>query len=105
MLKKEVGRLVLLGVLELANHSKRGAPSFSKLKPKSNRVHFISDFRNINKQLKRKTYPIPKVNDMLLKLEGFQYATSLDFIIGYDHKQLSKNASNFCTVILLWGKY
>ena len=42
---------------------------------------------------------------MLLKLEGFQYATSLDLNMGYYHIRLSNNASNLCTIILPWGKY
>ena len=42
---------------------------------------------------------------MLLKLEGFQYHTSLDLNIGYYHIRLSKNASNLCTIIIPWGKY
>ena len=67
MFKKEVDRLVLLGVSEVSNDSERGAPSFAQVKPKSNRVLLISDFRNLNKQLKRKLYPIPKINEMLLK--------------------------------------
>ena len=36
---------------------------------------------------------------------GFQYATSLDSDMGYYRIKLSKNASNLCTIILLWGKY
>ena len=85
MLKKEVGRLVLLGILEVANDSEWGAPSFDKPKPKSNLVRFLSDFRNLNKQLKQKPYPMPKTNEILLKLEGFQYDTSLDLNMGYYH--------------------
>ena len=46
-----------------------------------------------------------KINEMLLKLEGFQYATSLYLNMGYYHIRLSKNASNLCTIILTWGKY
>ena len=48
---------------------------------------------------------MPKINEMLLKLEGFQYATSIDSNMGYYHIRLSKNASNLCTIIILWGKY
>ena len=48
---------------------------------------------------------MPKINEMLLELEVFQYATSLDLNMGYHHIQLSKNASNLCTIILPWGKY
>ena len=52
MFKKEVESLMLLGFFEISNSSEWGAPSFAQPKPKSNIVCFISDFRNINKQLK-----------------------------------------------------
>ena len=42
---------------------------------------------------------------MLLKLEGFQYAVSLDLNMGYYHIRLRKNASELCTIILRWRKY
>ena len=43
---------------------------------------------------------MPKVNEMLLKLNGFQYATSLDLNMEYYHIQPRKNASNVCKIIL-----
>ena len=46
---------------------------------------------------------MPKINEMLLKAEGFQYSTSLDLNIGYYHIRLSKNASNLCTINISWG--
>ena len=46
-----------------------------------------------------------RINDMLLRLEGFQYDTSLDLIMGYYHTRLRKNARDLCTIILPWGKY
>ena len=49
MLKKEVERLVLLGVLEVANDSGWVYPYFAQPKPKPNRVRYLSDFRNTNK--------------------------------------------------------
>ena len=48
---------------------------------------------------------MPNINEMLFKLEGFQYATSLDLNMVYYHIRLIKNASNLCTIILPWGKY
>ena len=45
------------------------------------------------------------INEILLKLEGFQYTTSPDLSMGYYHIQLSDNESNVCTIILPWGKY
>jgi hypothetical protein len=42
---------------------------------------------------------------VLLKLEGFQYATSLDLNMGYYHIELSGHAKQLCTIVLPWGKY
>ena len=103
--KKEVEILILLGLLILANDSEWGAPYFAQPKPKSNWVRFISDFRNLNKQLKHKTYPMPNINEILLKLECLQYVLLLDLNMGYYHILLSKNSSNLCMIILPRVKY
>ena len=55
-------RLVLLGLLDISNDSEWGAPYFSQLRPKTNRVRFLSYFRNLNKQLTFKPYPMPNIN-------------------------------------------
>ena len=60
--KKMVEHLVLPGVLERKNYSALGVQSFSHLKPKTNQVIFLSYFRNLNKKLKLKPYPIPNIN-------------------------------------------
>jgi hypothetical protein len=68
-------------------------------------VPFISDFQELNKQLKRKPFPIPKINNLLLKLEGFQYAMSLDLNMGYYHVELDLLAQEMCPIVLPLGKY
>ena len=42
---------------------------------------------------------------MLLKLDGFQYATLLYLNMGCYHIRLSERKINFFTIILPWGKY
>ena len=42
---------------------------------------------------------------MLLKLEGFQYATSLDLNMGYYHILLIPFSKSLCTIVTPWGKY
>ena len=105
MFRKEVERIVKLGVLNDANDSELTAPSLVQYKTKTHRVRFLSDFRNLKRQLKRKPYPIPKIREMLLNLAGFQYTTSLYFNIGYYHIRLSNKVITVCTIILPWGKY
>ena len=94
-----------LGVIDEENYSEQGAPSFAQTKAKTNFVRFLSDFQNLNRQLKRKPYPMPKISEMLLNLEGFKYASSLDLNMGYYHIRISKQASNLCIITLPWRKY
>ena len=103
-MKKECARMEKLGILRKSTGSEWGAPTFIVPK-KNNTVRFISDFRELNKRIKRKPYPIPKIQDLLLKLEGFRYATSLDLSMGYYHIQLHPDSRKLCTIVLPWGKY
>ena len=45
---------------------------------------------------------MPKINEILLKLEGFQYDMSLYLNVVYYHSQLTENTSNLCTIIPPW---
>ena len=67
MFKKKVEGLVRLGLLEEENDYEWGAPSFAQPKEKINIVEFLSDFRKLNRQLKHKLYPDPKIYGILLK--------------------------------------
>jgi len=42
---------------------------------------------------------------MLLNLEGFQWATSLDLNMGYYHIRLDPSSRELCTIVLPFGKY
>ena len=76
--------LVKLGVLRKVNHSNWAAPSFIMTK-KDQTVRFLTDFRELNKRMRRHPFPTPKIQEFLLKLEGFQFSTSLDLNMGYCH--------------------
>ena len=65
----------------------------------------LANLLKLNKRIRRHSYPIPKIQDMLLKLEGFMYAMSLDLNMGYYHLVLTPSASRLCTVVLPWEKY
>ena len=48
---------------------------------------------------------MPNINEILLKLEVFQYDKSPDLNMRYYHIQITEDTSNLCTIILPWGKY
>jgi hypothetical protein len=95
----EVQRLCDLGVLKKVNHSKWAAPTFM-IPKKDGTVRFISDFCQLNLRIKQKPFPIPKIQDLLLKLEGFPYATSLDLNMGCYHIKLTPFSKSLCTIVL-----
>ena len=102
--KKELDHLCEIGVLRKINHSEWGAPTF--IQPKKNgTIRFLSDFRELNKRIKRKPYPLPKIQDLLLNLEGFTYASSIDLNMGYYHVRLTPESSRLCTIVTEFGKY
>ena len=101
---KELNRLCELGVLEFQPASEWASPSFI-IPKKDNTVRFISDFREVNKRLVRKPFPIPKISTVLQELEGFTFATALDLNMGYYTIRLDPDASKICTIIFPWGKY
>eukprot|EP00804_Cyclotella_cryptica_P029545 CCRYP_020582-RA/>CCRYP_020582-RA protein AED:0.42 eAED:0.38 QI:0/0/0/1/0/0/2/0/171 len=59
----------------------------------------------VNKQVVRKPFPIPKISTVLQELEGFTYATALDLNMGYYTIRLDPDAFKVCTIIFPWGKY
>ena len=96
--------MVKLGILKWEGESEWAFPSF--IIPKSNQtVRFISDFRELNKLLKRKPWPLPKIVETLQELEGFTYCSQLDLNMGYYTIRLDPSSSKICTIILPWGKY
>jgi hypothetical protein len=92
------------GVLKKVNKSKWAAPTFV-IPKKDATVQFISDFHELNKRIKQKPYPIPKIQDLLLKLKGFQYAMTLDLNMGYYHIKLSPFSKCLCTIVMPFCKY
>ena len=68
-----------------------GAPSFCQPK-KDQGIRFLTDFRQINKRIKRKPFPLPKIVEALKKIERFKSATAIDLSQGYYHLPLSERA-------------
>jgi hypothetical protein len=71
-------------------------------------VRVISYFRELNKQILRRPYPIPKISTTLQELDGFIYAMAVDLNMGYCQYctiRLDQMAVKMCTIIFPWGKY
>ena len=71
-LKLEVERLCKINVLKKVNHSQWAAPCFA-ISKKDGTIRFLTDFRELNKRIKCFPFPIPNIQDLLNKLQGFQW--------------------------------
>ena len=76
----------------------RQLPSTKFKNVQSNRKNQHQDCYKIS-HLILEHVPMPKIQEMLLNIEGFKYATSLELNMGYYHSRLSTNAINLCTII------
>ena len=72
---------------------------------KDSTVRTIADFRELNKCIVRKPYPIAKISATLQELEGFTYVTAIDLNMGYYTIRLDPAASEMCTIIFPCRKY
>ena len=100
--KQELYRLEYLKLIKKINRSQWGAPTFI-IPKKDSTVRFISYFIELNKRILRQPYPIPKIQDLLLRLEGFRYGTTLALNMGYYQIELSDKSKELCTIVIQWG--
>jgi hypothetical protein len=103
-LMKEIDRHMGIGVLTRQSSSQWASPTFI-IPKKDMPVRTITNFRELNKRIIRRPYPIPKISTTLQELEGFTYATALDLNIGYYTIRLDPNVVEMFTIIFPWGKY
>ena len=95
MAKTENNRLCTVDVLEKLHHaddSLQSAPSFYQVRKTSDPC-FLTDFREVNKCIQRKPFPLPRINESLQKIEKFKSAMVIDLSQGYYSIPLFKKKS------------
>jgi hypothetical protein len=102
--KKEIERFEQLGIWKRVQDSPWTAGTFIQPK-KTGDVRVLTDFRKLNEWIVRRPHPLPKISDLLQRLEGFQYATAIDLSMGYYHIPLDKYSQGLCGTVMPWGIY
>ena len=102
--KLELERLIGLGVLEKDVSSSWAAPAFFTYKP-DGRVRLLTDFRQLNKNLVRHYYPLPKIHDLLHSLQKPDWISSIDLVMGYYARIIDPLYRYLTAFVVPWGKY
>jgi hypothetical protein len=48
---------------------------------------------------------MPNISELFQRIDGYDFASTLDLRLGFHHALLSEYASNVFTTVLPWGKY
>ena len=107
--KKELEHLVSLGVLKPIAESSWALPTFiTPKKPEpdgTRRVRWVSDLRELNKQIVRTNYVLPVITDVLRKHHGFKFCTKIDVSMQFYAFPLTERARKLCRISTPFGLY
>ena len=83
-LEKIISELVSLKIVEKSDPSPFNSPVMLVKKANNpNEFRLVSDMRGLNSITKQAPYPLPRITDILNKLKGKKYFSTLDAKIGY----------------------
>ena len=96
--------LIKIGILERSGASQWASSTFI-IPKKDGRIRWISNFRALNKCIKRNTYPLPRISEILSKCRGYVYFSKLDISMAYYTFELDDKSKDLCTINRPYGLY
>jgi len=103
--KRELQHLIREGALRPFRATDWAFPTF--LIPKKNdRVSWISDFRELNDLIERPQYPLPRIQQIMLKQKSYKYFTKIDLsMMFYCFELVDEARKELCTIVTPYGKF
>ncbi|KAI5729011.1 hypothetical protein M8J77_024174 [Diaphorina citri] len=101
----EIKRLEGLKIIERTEHSEWGTPVVPVLK-KSGQVRLCADYKvTLNKFVMDERYPIPRIEDIFMKMKGGKVFCTLDIHQAYLHMGMTEEAAKMQTLSTHIGSF
>lgn len=100
----ELNRLCQVRVLEKTRPTGWAAPTFI-IPKKNNQIRWVSDFRRLNRYIRRRPYQLPIIHDVLRRRFGYKYFTKIDISMQYYTFGLTDRAQSYCVIATPFGYY
>ena len=75
------------------------------VKKKDNSMRFVCDFRGLNDVTKKDSYPLPHIRDVIDKMEGARFWSTLDAASAYWSMPLAEDAKDKTAFLVPRGKF
>ena len=93
--RKQVNEMIQNEIIE-PTYSPWNSPILL-VKKKDNTTRFVCDYRELNKVTKKDAYPLPNIQDVIERMSGTKYWTTLDAASAYWSMPLAEEGRIFRT--------
>ena len=104
-LKKELDRMITLGVIEKVNEPTDWVNSLVITKKKNGELRICMDPKDLNESIKREHYQIPTREEIISEMSGANYFTKLDASQGFWQLKLDESSTKYCTFNTPFGRH
>ena len=98
IVEHELDRLVSDGILETVQLADWASPIVPVLKADGHSVRICGDFKLLNQACKLDKYPLPKIEDLFVRVAGGKAFTKLDLSQAYQQVSLAEESRKYVVI-------
>ncbi|MEE4248366.1 MAG: reverse transcriptase family protein, partial [Kangiellaceae bacterium] len=103
--KAELQRMESLGVIQKVAEPTEWVNSLVTVHKPDGSLRLCIDPTHLNKAIKRAHYPLTTVEQVMARIPGAKFFSTLDAKTGFWQIRLDEASSNVCTFNTPWGRY